>query len=199
MRLRSSTWLAWLALVMVSGCTSAGASSESTASSVALQALGDARDAGASDAQVATLEHAVSTGSVVIEEVREAARRTVSCMQAAGLDARYDERTLSHGVVVPGYLVDVAPDQDVDAEVESCDEREFHWISKTYQLQPSSIEAAEQFVEQRAPAIRACLERNGVTTRADDSGHDLATTSSRAMNESGGAVSCLAEAGVDVW
>lgn len=163
------------------------------------EALADAQDARASDAQVATLEQAVAAGGVAIEEVREAARRAIACMVDVGLDARYEEKTLSHGVVVPGYVVHHEAEAEVDAQIDACDERELHWVSKAYQLQPSSVEAVEQLVEQRAPIIRSCLEDNGVQTSPDDSGQDLATRASQAMQDSAGAVNCLADAGVDVW
>lgn len=162
-------------------------------------ALADARDGGASDAQLAALRRAEVDGEVLIEVVREAARRSVACMRDAGLEARYDERTLAHGVVVPGYLVDEAVGADVDLQIEQCDAREFHWVSKAYQLQPSSVEAADQLVELRAPALRECLAANGVSTRAGDSGHELAARASRLTHDSGGAVSCLSEAGIEVW
>jgi hypothetical protein len=197
-----STRVAWfpcLALALVTGCADVSASDAPPASTVFVAALEDAREGAASEAQLASLQQAVVDGALEIEQVREAARLTISCMEAAGLDARYDETTMSHGVVVPGYLVEHGPGQDVDAEVESCDEREFHWVSKAYQLQPSSVEAAERFVEQRAPVIRACLEESGIVTRTRDTGHDLAAKASHVMSESGGAVNCLAEAGVDVW
>lgn len=161
--------------------------------------LADARHADASTEQLATLEEAVTTSSISLEAAREAARRAVSCMQEAGLDARFVEQTLAHGVVLPGYEVVPPPGEDVDAEVTACDEHEFFFVSRAYQLQPTSVEATERFVEQVAPAIRACLERNGYDTDDDARGSDLAQRASEVLHETEGGVDCLGEAGVQAW
>lgn len=189
-------------LIGASACaasTTNDLSATSGPADVFAEALAEARDAGASEAQLAALSEAVDTGTVSVEAAREAARRAVACMQHGGLDAQFEEKTLSHGVVVPGYLVNHGAEDDVDAQIEVCDQQEFSWVNQVYQLQPSSVETAEQFVEQQAPVLRACLEKNGVDIDASDSGNELARKASRAMTDSGGTVNCLAEAGIDAW
>ena len=192
-------------LVCVSACAGGDSATPSdrtaTAGSTAIfaEALAQVQDAEASEAQLAVLREAVNTGTVSVEAAREAARRTVTCMQDGGLDAQYEEKELSHGLVVPAYVVNHGAEDDVDAQIEACDQRESFWVSQAYQLQPSSVEEAERYVEQQAPAIRACLEENGYDTDAHDSGSELANEASQAFTDSGGAVDCLTEAGIDVW
>lgn len=172
--------------------------SESPRSYSLAAALAEAEDAGAGDGQIEALRRAVGAGHVTVEEVREAARRAVTCMAFDGIEARVEERTLSHGLVLPGYVANPQGDDDAEAQVEACDRREYFWLGKAYQLQPSSVEAIERHAEERAPAVRACLEEHGVSTEDVRSASELADLASRAAHESIG-VSCLAEAGVDVW
>lgn len=153
----------------------------------------------ASDAQISALREGAETGRISLEVVREAARRAVACLAELGLDAEYDERSLAYGLVVPGYVVRHAPGADVDRDVATCDEREFGWVNELYQVQPSSVEASERYLEQQAPVIRACLDRNDVRTGRDPSGPDLARAASEALQASDGRIDCLAEAGVDAW
>ena len=187
-------------------CTSACAdtqtrdrSDQATSTAVFDDALANAQEAGASDEQLAELREAGRVSEIPTETAREAARRAVSCMKDAGVDARYVERTLAHGVVLPGFEVVPPPGADVDAEAESCDEREFLFVSQVYQLQPTSVEAANQFVEQVAPVIRECLEKNGYETERGATGQELAAQASEALGDSDGGVDCLGEAGVEAW
>mgnify|MGYP000882044766 CR=1 FL=1 len=120
-------------------------------------------------------------------------------MVSSGLSARYEENTLSYGLAVPGYAVDHAAGVDSDAEVDACDRREFFWVSQVYQLQPSSRALVQHYVDQKAPLLRACLEKNGVKLAGNLSGSDLANRASQEMVNSGGKVNCLADVGIDVW
>ncbi|WP_170169492.1 hypothetical protein [Salana multivorans] len=114
-------------------------------------------------------------------------------MSEAGLASRYVEHTTYSGVVVPGYEVEVLDPTD-DALIESCDRLEFYWINQLYQVQPSSIEANEEFANRQEVALRACLERIGVTTDPDSTGTDL-VEQALGLGESG----CLADVGIDTW
>jgi hypothetical protein len=96
-----------------------------------------AEEAGAGAAQLAVLRAATDTGMVPVGAVRAAARRAVACMRDSRLDARYEETVLEGDVVLPGWAVLHATDDDhADAQVEACDEREHLWISQAYQAQP---------------------------------------------------------------
>lgn len=120
-------------------------------------------------------------------------------MVSSGLNARYEESTLSYGLTVPGYTIDHAAGADTDAEVDACDRRKFFWVSQVYQLQPSSRELVRHYVDQKAPLLRACLEKNGAKLADNLSGSDLANRASQEMVNSGGKVNCLADVGIDVW
>lgn len=190
-------------LVALAGCATADepSSRADEADAVLGEALDEAQAAGAGAAQLADLRAAVDSGTISVESAREAARRAVACMQAAGIDADYQEDTLSHGLVLPGYTAhyDTEVDVHADIQVEACDEQEFRWVNQVYQLQPSSVEAVDAYVEQQAPALLACLEANGIEASADETGAELAQKAVQASYDSLGEVSCLAEAGIDVW
>lgn len=190
-------------LAVLSACaTTEGPSSRlDEAGAVVAEALDEARAAGAGAAQLADLSAAAESGTLSVESAREAARRAVTCMQQAGIEAEYLEDTLSHGLVLPGYTAHYDTEVDVqsDLQVEACDEQEFRWVNQVYQLQPSSLEAIDAHVEQRAPAILACLVANGIEASAEETGAELAQKASQAAYDSLGEVSCLADAGIDVW
>ncbi|GEM_PF-1188287 len=189
-------------LLGAAACSTApdDASPSTDPNAVFADVLAEAEEAGASDEQLATLREAVEKRTVPIEAAREAARRTVVCMQEAGLDAQYDEQQVSHGLAIPGYAVQTGTDgdEDIDAQIAACDDKEYIYVSRAYQLQPSSLESAEKFVEQRAPVIQACLEDNGVKTDPNATGHELAELASQTMRDTG-SVNCLAEAGIEAW
>ena len=186
-------------LMATTACASAEAEGPD-GSGVFAEALAEAEaSTSASDAQISALRQGAETGRISLEAVREAARRAVTCLEERGLDAEYEERSLGYGLVVPGYVVTHAPGADVDRDVATCDEHEFGWVNELYQVQPSSVEAAEQFLEQQAPVIRTCLDRHDVQTEQGSSGADLARAASEALEASGGRIDCLAEAGVDAW
>ncbi|WP_444662715.1 hypothetical protein ACT17Q_12275 [Cellulomonas sp. CW35] len=149
------------------------------------------------------LEAATETGGVPVEVAREAARRTVACMTAAGLDAEYSEQSLAGGLVVPGYLVASADDDGADAArdatIDECVTRESLWINKVLQLQPTSIQQKEDYANQQESVLRACLEEHGIRTDPDASGVDLANMAAEALRDGSGAFDCLHEAGIDTW
>lgn len=188
-------------LASSAGCTETTSPTAAT-DDVFAEALAEAHEGGASDAQVAALQEAAKAGSVTIEAAREAARRTVTCMSDAGLDAQYSENTLGDGLVIPGYLVASPEDADsaaVDAAVDDCTTRESLWLTRVFQLQPSSIQQRDDFANQQEPVLRACLEGHGIATDPDADGVDLANQAAEAFGDSGGQVDCLQEAGIDAW
>ena len=159
-------------------------------------ALAEATAARASEAQLTALREAVDSGEVSIEVAREAARRAVSCMQDAGLDASYTERTRASGLVVPNYAV---AGEGGDTQSEACDKKESFWVNQIYQTQPSAVAANQKFIEQKAPVLRACLEKHSYTTDPDASGIDLANQAAQILTDTKGSVDCIGTAGIDGW
>jgi hypothetical protein len=200
-RRRGNVTVALVALtVFIAGCVPAAGEDRTSHSSVFSDLLIEAEESGtASSAQIAALRLGVEDERIGIEAAREAARRALSCLQESGVKAEYAERSLSYGLLVPGYVVKHEPGEDVDTQIATCDEREFAWVNELYQVQPSSLEASERYVEQQAPVILACLRRNAVDVDSRASGSELARVASRAFSDSDGRTNCLAEAGVDAW
>lgn len=189
-------------LTLSVGCTQAPSPSTATTDDAFAEALAEAQDGGASEAQLAALQEAAQAGSVTIEAAREAARRAVTCMDGAGLDAQYSETTLGDGLVVPGYLVASSEDEDsaaTDVAIDDCVTREALWINKVFQLQPSSIQRKEDFANEQEPVLRACLEEHGIATDPDADGVGLANQAADARRDSGGDVDCLHAAGINTW
>lgn len=183
-----------LLTAMAAGCTGVPETGTSSGS-VFSETLVEARDGGAGDAQLADLEEAVSEQEISIETAREAARRTVQCMNDAGLDAGYVENTKYSGLVVPGYHVSLGTSgSDAEAQIQACDVKEGFWVNMLYQTQPIAIEAKEEFADQQEPVLRACLEGMGIDTDPEASGVDLVNQS---LRDSG--FDCLAEAGITSW
>ena len=202
MRRRILTAGALVAVVLCAGCAGAPPT-ENVPGGPFAEALAEAREGGAGPEQLADLEAAAQAQGVSIEMAREAARRAVACMTDAGLSAAYVESTTNSGLVIPGYRVEVstltAAESNGDAQISACDVREAYWINQLLQTQPTSVQMDEEYANQQAPVLRACLERNGVTTEPDATGADLANTSLDVIRESDGDINCLAEAGITSW
>lgn len=183
-----------LSTAMMTGC--AGVPETGTSpDSVFSEALTEAREQGAGDAQIADLEAAVNDQEMSIETAREAARRTVQCMTDAGLNAGYVESTKYSGLVVPGYQVSLgAGGPEEEGQIQACDVKEGFWVNMLYQTQPIAIQAKEDFAQQQKPVLRACLDANGIDTVPEASGVDLVNLSLREDR-----LDCLAEAGITSW
>lgn len=184
-------WL-WLGVIgVVVACASCSADDEPPpeSGSIFTDALVAAEDGGAGPEQIAALEQAEADEDLSLEAARGAVRRAVQCMNDAGLEASYIEETSYSGTTLPAYQVVVGN----DAQVEACDVLESYWINQVYQLQPSSVQANEDFANQQEPVLRTCLEELGVATDPDHTGAQLA---SQAASE---APDCLAEAGINAW
>jgi len=189
-------------LIGIAACASGPDAPPASGGDVVAEALAEARAEGAGPEQVHALQAAEASGTVSLEAAREAARRTVSCMVDAGLQAEYSEQTLAGGLVVPGYLVASSDgdESDVqDAAIDSCVTRESLWINKVLQLQPTSVQQREDFANRQEGVLRACLEENGVQTDPEADGVDLANLASDAMRDGQGSFDCLHEAGIDAW
>jgi len=193
-RMLLATLVAVLSTAMMTGC--AGVPETGMASdSVFAEALTEAREHGAGDAQIADLEAAVNDQEISIEAAREAARRTVQCMTDAGLDAGYVESTKYSGLVVPGYQVSLGTGgPEAESQIHACDVQEGFWVNMLYQTQPIAIQAKEDFAQQQEPVLRACLDAKGIDTAPEASGVDLVNLSLREAR-----LDCLAEAGITSW
>lgn len=160
------------------------------------QALEEARNQGASDDQLASLEQASVDGGVSFEDAKTAAVATVSCMASQGLEATYQEDTIPNGVTIPGYTIQEPEDSGLLAVIDQCEYSEFYWVNMLYQMQPSSIEANLAYIEKQEPVVRQCLEDAGYDTDPDATGMDLVLQSEDIAGSTGGALDCAFDAGI---
>lgn len=161
---------------------------------------------GASDQQIAVLEDARRTGTLSTEAVRDSLRRTVQCMSDAGVSATVEDHTRASGLIVPGYAAALgqpgATQEEIDEAqlvVDACDTSEFRWVSSFYQTQPSSQELTDLLLEKKAPALRACLQREMQLGGLDQDAtpYELAERASQVSVDTGWETDCLEEAGID--
>lgn len=152
------------------------------------QVLRDARAGGAGGAQIAVLKEAADAQDLPLDAARRATQRAVRCMSDEGLEAAYLEQTTFSGVIVPGYQVEW-----VGERAHPCDTRYAFWVNQLHQLQPSTLAANTEYADQQEPALRTCLEGQGVATDPQATGSDLAEQAART------APSCLGKAGIDTW
>jgi len=191
--------VAVLASVVLAGCTEATVPTEpeSFADQIAA-AIQEAEAGGASDAQLAILRKAQLEGELPIEDARAAARAAVECMTEAGISAYYGENHRKSGLVVPGYSAEwIMGDDEQNAVIDACDQRENFWVSSVYQTQPSSLELTDGYRAQQAPILRSCLERNGYATDPDASPLDLMRQAIQVEVDTDSAVDCLTEAEIE--
>lgn len=162
-------------------------------------ALDDSVDGGASDAQVSLLQDARDNGELTLEQAREAARATVSCLEGLGFTAEVTEETVPAGLVVPGYRVqtdhgpsDDGADDPAFAASEQCERRESFWVNQVYQTQPTSIQASVDYINDTlAPELRACLESEGFDVDDDAAGVDMVRQAMNLQVEQGAVLPCF--------
>lgn len=158
----------------------------------------EARDGGASDHQLAALDRIMLSGAVTIDEARDALRNAVDCMVNAGVMAQYTEETTSAGVILPGFAAQI-PDDDPASEgiIDQCELVESHWISKLYQLQPSSQDAVAAYREDRVPQMRSCLEDNGIVLDESATEADHVAAGQELIRKTDFEVNCFWESGFE--
>lgn len=166
-------------------------------------AIEDAQSNGASEQQIEALRAAQEQGYVSFDIARDAALASIDCMARSGVDATYSERDDGSGVKIPTFVASLAGgNQDaISAIVDSCSRTEEAWVSKMYQLQPSTQNARDENLTRALPAIRQCLESHGVAIEDDASRDEVVQAAAELARETGtGAgttpVDCLVEAGV---
>lgn len=163
--------------------------------------IADARAGDASEGQIELLSRARSDGDMRVELMRSAAHATVACAEAAGVAASFTEDTYSDGWVLPGYTYAYSSERSDDATdsiVSQCAQDEFAWAYLLYEKQPRALETSEAFLRLREAELRTCLEQHGYTTDSGADGVELAAQALGVLNESGAAINCLDEAGVDI-
>jgi len=188
--------------VVLAGCAKATGPTQSTEpesfADVVAAAIQEAEAGGAGDAQLAILRKAQLEGELPIEDARAAARAAVECMTEAGISAYYGENHRKSGLVVPGYSAEwIMGDDEQNAVIDACDQRENFWVSSVYQTQPSSLELTDGYRAQQAPILRSCLERNGYATDPDASPLDLMRQAIQVEVDTDSAVDCLTEAEIE--
>lgn len=162
------------------------------------QVLAQARDNGASAAQIALLEEAAAQGEVTLEIARQARRNLQDCAATAGVDIQFHEVTRPDGWV---EWVTEFPDvegRDVQQVVKDCEDRESGLIVSVYSSQPSAVTAKEDYLNDQKPVLIACLEQQGLTPDPALDGMTIARSvmevDDQSMREGG--LQCLLELGL---
>ena len=166
-------------------------------------AIEDAEANGASAQQLDLLRDAKQKGLVSFDDARSASLAAVACMAEAGVDAEHFERDDGTGVIIPTFIASLAGgNQDaIGAVIDACSRQEEAWVSKMYQLQPSTQNARNENLKRALPQIRKCLSEHGVAVDDDASPDEVAQASAQlsldTTTEAGvPGVDCLVEAGV---
>ncbi len=183
---------------VLAGCATSPVGQEQTESfdEQIVAVIEEAEAGGAGDAQLAILRQARTDGDLSIESARAAARAGVECVNDAGSSAFYQESTRASGLVVPGY----SSSANTPAEMEladACSTREDFWVNMFYQTQPSSLAANDVYLNQQAPLVRSCLEREGYSVPPEATTFELLRQAAQVQEETDWAVDCLTEAKID--
>ncbi|WP_152648001.1 hypothetical protein [Demequina sediminicola] len=133
------------------------------------QAQMDALEQGASDYQLALIDEIAAQGSVSYELAKDAAMRTVDCINDAGGDASYTESSEPGAGPLPGFLANGDPENEAAALalIDTCDYQEAHWVNYLYQVQPDFLAWQAVIDERRLDARIECLEDKGIDLPAD--------------------------------
>ncbi len=156
----------------------------------------EAEAGGASDDQLAILREAQAAGVVSFEEAREAALAVIDCVENAGSEAVYGERTTDEGLVLPQYSwLSGTPQQEAIGD--ACDTQEAFWVNGAYQMQPTSLALRDAYLDRRMPVVRACLEDAGYAVDPVATTHEVLRQALDVAIETEWAVDCLTEANID--
>ncbi len=181
--------------VVLAGCEAEPADSavSRAIAEVVDPAIAEAEAGGAGEAQLAVLRQAKAEGELSIEDARAAARAAVKCVADAGSKADYYEWISDSGLVIPGYNY-LGDTPEHEAIGETCSFRENFWVNMVYQVQPSSLEANDAYVEQQAPLVRSCMVREGYSIAPDATTVEILRQALDVKMATDSAVDCLAEA-----
>src|SRR5690606_11821292 len=114
--------------------------------------IDQARDQGATSAQLAILEQVTEFGEIPLEDLRIAVRNAVDCMVTSGVVVEYVEETDNTGIIRPNFRAQI-PDGEpaIEELIWECEVAESMWVAKLYALQPSSQSATDEYVDSRLP------------------------------------------------
>ncbi len=183
-------------LLALSGCaTDPNWAASKDFAEVIEPAIQEAEAGGASDAQLEILRQAQAAGKLSLEDDRAAARAMVACVEDAGSYALLSDKTTESGLILPVYNY-AANTPEQEAIGEACDTKEAFWVNMVYQTQPSSVQSKDAYLNQQAPLVRACLEREGYATDPGDKTYDLLRQALQVKTDTQSAVDCLTEANI---
>jgi hypothetical protein len=157
-------------LLLITGCGQAPKQDVSPNSNSFSTMVAEVRTAAetseASDAQLALIDQAAERDEVTMEDLRDAYDNLAVCVEGAGLgidayrvnDAQVPPR-LEFGII--GHGDESGMDPEDSAKADACMQQEYDFVSYLYDLQPSSIEAADANLARKIPTIAACLADRG--------------------------------------
>lgn len=156
-------------------------------------ALASAQDGGASEAQLEILRDAQVAGIVTLEQARQATFAGIDCIVAGGGYASYFEQVEPSGFVLPNAMTEAPDEKSLEAMeplIDKCVEQESFWVNNIYQLQPTSQDIRDAYLEQQAPIMRECLESNGYATDPEATALELLWQAHQVWRDTNGAVNC---------
>lgn len=124
--------------------------------------VADARNGGASDAQIALLVAADLTTSMSFATAKDAIEASFACFDDAGIphssvsSGAGGDPTYSFGAI-PGVS-----DEESLAIADECLRQDSFWVEMYYETQPAAVQEEERLLALARPIIVTCLEDEGV-------------------------------------
>jgi len=192
----------WMLIIGVvsaalTGCTESVAPQVNNPSVIDFSRMtAEAKQQGADPSQIAILEK----GEVSFTDYEAAVTRALFCMAEQGMSVIEPEMDDSTGIMLLHYswspdLPGLTQDQGT-ALGDDCLLRFSWWVEMLWQVQPSSIEAQEQFFTKYRDAVILCIRAHGGTVRDDASREEAATATANTYDKSG--VDCFEEIGISL-
>lgn len=184
--------------VSVAGCeaSNSSASEPEDFTDIVAAAIAEAKEGGASDAQLALLEGAQARGELSLQDAREAARSAVECVDSAGFDGIYAEETKPSGLVVPWFTSPVDTSEQM-AVYDACSQQEYWWVFTVYAMQPTSQALQDAYLEKQVPLVKACLQENGFDVAPDATTIDILRQARDVNSASESAIDCIWKFGIE--
>lgn len=136
-------------------------------------ARADAVKDGASDAQLAIIDEAVTTGGITMEQLLVARDNYAQCLEAVGYTLHDLGVSDDNGYPYPDYSVEIPTSGENQALMDDCESTHFLHVDYLYQMQPSSQQAQENDFAAAMPKLIECLNDGGVDVPADTTADEL--------------------------
>lgn len=178
----------------LAGCSSGTPAKPTTSPDVVVAAMADAKAGGANPAQLALF----ADGVIDYADYESAINAFFSCAKDAGFTVNTGGTTISQGVTLLNYTVDVPSGNDKDL-ADACYNKSFKFVDMYWQTDsPDAVAYSDRRAKALKPQLQDCLKGYNVDFPDDASFDELVDYSNKHLAEIE-TENCMDDIGVMTW